>query len=158
MDVELTRATPEQLPIVRNLVAYYVYDMAKVIGWDCSDEGIFGGSDDIAEYWQQGHPETSDGSRWPADVHGSMHFVTVDGSSLTTRNSRSLCSRMASRKPFTQTRCPTLRDSSAMVLRSIVCVLSVKGLAVWHDDESLERIRKDPPSVFRRRAVLKTIS
>ena len=80
MDVELIRATPEHLPIVRNLVAYYVYDMSQEVGWDCSEEGVFGGSDDIAEYWQQGHPETSEDNRWPAEHRGRMFLVRVDGS------------------------------------------------------------------------------
>ena len=78
MNVELTQATSEQLPIVRNLIAYYIYDMSQSVGWDCSAEGVFGGCDDIAEYWQQGHPDTEEGERWPAGVRGVPFFVKVD--------------------------------------------------------------------------------
>ena len=90
MNIELTRATPEQLPIVRNLVAYYVYDMAKEVGWDCDGEGVFGGSDDIAEYWQAGHPETEESERWADGIHGEPFFVRVGGSIAGFANTRVL--------------------------------------------------------------------
>ena len=80
MEVELVQATDEHLPIVRNLTAYYVYDMSKSVGWDCNDEGVFGGCDDIAEYWCQAHRETEESERWPEGVRGVPFLVRVDSS------------------------------------------------------------------------------
>ena len=78
MNIEVSQATPDHLPIVRNLIAYYVYDMSQAVGWDCDEEGVFGGSDDIAEYWCQGHPETPESERWPKGMYGVPFFVRVD--------------------------------------------------------------------------------
>ena len=51
MDVTLHPATPEDLPVVKNLVPYYIYDMSEHLGWPCSSDGRFDGCDDLESYW-----------------------------------------------------------------------------------------------------------
>ena len=40
------------MPIIRNLVRYYVYDFSEHMGWPCSADGKFGGCDDLPRYWK----------------------------------------------------------------------------------------------------------
>jgi predicted acetyltransferase len=52
MDVTLHEATPADLPLVKNLVPYYIYDMSEHLGWPCSQDGRFDGCDDLESYWR----------------------------------------------------------------------------------------------------------
>jgi hypothetical protein len=54
MKVTLHKATARDLPMVRNLVPYYIYDISEHMGWPCSAQGRFGGCDELATYWS--HP------------------------------------------------------------------------------------------------------
>ena len=36
MDVTLHDATEADLPAVKNLVPYYIYDMSEHLGWSCT--------------------------------------------------------------------------------------------------------------------------
>ena len=51
MNVTLHQATDADLPVVRNLVAYYIYDMSRHMGWPCGADGNFGGCDELETYW-----------------------------------------------------------------------------------------------------------
>jgi predicted acetyltransferase len=42
VDVEVTRASMEQKPIIRNLLELYVYDYSEYMGWDVGQHGLFG--------------------------------------------------------------------------------------------------------------------
>lgn len=53
MDVTVTSATDSDFDIVKNLVPYYIYDMAEYMGWDCNAEGRYDGCDDLPEYWER---------------------------------------------------------------------------------------------------------
>jgi predicted acetyltransferase len=53
MQVTLMRATQDDLPFVKNLVPYYVYDISEYTGWDPDSSGQYGGCDDLADYWQK---------------------------------------------------------------------------------------------------------
>lgn len=64
MKVDLIEAKEKDLPVVLNLITYYVYDMSKMTGWDCNTQGIYGGCDDSREYWQSNHPDTRADFRW----------------------------------------------------------------------------------------------
>ena len=79
MNIEIIEAQEEDRPIVRNMVSYYIYDMAESTGWNIKPNGTFGGCDDLAEYWQTWHPE-SGSDRWPhEDWQGFPYIVRVDG-------------------------------------------------------------------------------
>ncbi len=79
MKVELNEAKEEDLPVVLNLITYYVYDMSKSTGWDCNPRGIYGGCDDAREYWQSNHPDTSPEMRWAKGRKGHPFMISVDG-------------------------------------------------------------------------------
>jgi len=51
MPITLHDATSADLPAVKNLVPYYIYDMSEYLGWPCSADGRFDGCDDLASYW-----------------------------------------------------------------------------------------------------------
>ena len=65
MQIDLLQATEDDLPIVHNLVSYCVYEISGPMGWECNAEGVFGGCDDLAEYWWTDHPETPQEDQWP---------------------------------------------------------------------------------------------
>jgi predicted acetyltransferase len=51
-------AARADMPIIQNLVRFYVYDMSEYMGWEAPDSGLFGGCDDLPRYWDQpgNHP------------------------------------------------------------------------------------------------------
>lgn len=51
MTVTLHPATHADLALVKNLVPYYIYDMAEHLGWPCTSEGRFDGCDDLETYF-----------------------------------------------------------------------------------------------------------
>jgi predicted acetyltransferase len=51
MPVTLHRAKPADLPIVKNLVPYYIYDMSEYMGWPTKSDGRHDGCDGIEAYW-----------------------------------------------------------------------------------------------------------
>jgi predicted acetyltransferase len=51
MDVSLHPATEKDLPIVKNLVQYYIYDLSEHMGWPSTPDGRFEGCDDLELYW-----------------------------------------------------------------------------------------------------------
>src|SRR5205809_782930 len=51
MGIEVLAAIERDLPVVRNMTDYYVYDMSEHCGWDFAETGRIGGVDDIADYW-----------------------------------------------------------------------------------------------------------
>ena len=53
MNVTLHEATEEDLPIAKNLVPYYIYDMSEYLGWPCTADGRFDGCDKLPSYWKE---------------------------------------------------------------------------------------------------------
>jgi [ribosomal protein S5]-alanine N-acetyltransferase len=51
MDVTLHKATRADLPVVKNLEAYYLHDMSEHLGWACASDGRFEGCADLDSYW-----------------------------------------------------------------------------------------------------------
>ena len=64
MRVEMSDAETADLPIVLNLVPYYIYDMSEWMGWNCKADGTYGGCDDLPEYLSE---------PW-----GSLHVLRVN--------------------------------------------------------------------------------
>ena len=79
MEVELIKATDKDLPVVLNLIRYYVYDMSKMTGWDCSSQGSYNGCNDSREYWQPNHPDTHADFRWSDNRKGHPFMIAVNG-------------------------------------------------------------------------------
>jgi predicted acetyltransferase len=53
MKVTLHAAKRNHLPVVKNLVPYYVYDMSEHLGWPCRPDGRFDGCDGIEMFWTE---------------------------------------------------------------------------------------------------------
>lgn len=53
IEVTLHEATDRDLPIARNLVPYYIYDMSEYMGWPCTADGRFDGCDRLPSYWEE---------------------------------------------------------------------------------------------------------
>lgn len=53
MNIELTRAQAFELPLVKNLVPYYVYDQSEYMGWNCNAEWRWDGCDELPDYWEK---------------------------------------------------------------------------------------------------------
>src|ERR1700722_9383367 len=51
--VLLHKATAADLPVVKQLVPYYIYDMSEHMGWPCTADGRFDGCDDLETYWSE---------------------------------------------------------------------------------------------------------
>jgi predicted acetyltransferase len=51
MPVTIHRAKLTDLPIVKNLVPYYIYDMSEYLRWPVNSEGRHDGCDGIEKYW-----------------------------------------------------------------------------------------------------------
>lgn len=51
MNVTLHNASSADLPVVRNLTAYYIYEMSGPMGWPCKPNGTFGGCDSLESYF-----------------------------------------------------------------------------------------------------------
>ena len=95
MEIEVLDATEEDFPVVQNLVHFYVYDMSEIMGWPCPEDGLYGGCDDLPEYWWTG--STSEEleainqklgiyisynlhfKRWPVGHQGYPFMVRVGG-------------------------------------------------------------------------------
>lgn len=54
MSLELIAATRDDLPVVRSLSSYYIYDMSEQMGWRCPESGQFGGCDEFFGDWEAG--------------------------------------------------------------------------------------------------------
>jgi ribosomal-protein-alanine N-acetyltransferase len=51
MPVTLHRAKPSDLPIVKNLVPFYIYDMSEFMDWPTTRDGRYEGCPDLEAYW-----------------------------------------------------------------------------------------------------------
>ena len=77
MDIQIIPAWPEDYTIVQNLTQYYIYDFSEFMGWDPSPEGLFGGCDELPQYW--GWDVENEQLRWPKDWVGYPFIIRVDG-------------------------------------------------------------------------------
>lgn len=94
MDIQILNATEKDFPVAQNLVRFYVYDMSKSMGWPCPEDGLYGGCDDLPEYWwPSSTPEQLEKinqqlaisipynlhfDRWPFGYRGHPFMVRVD--------------------------------------------------------------------------------
>ncbi len=60
MDIEVLEATEEDFPVVQNLVRFYIYELSGIMDWECPEDGLFGGCDELPEYWQTHNPLTDE--------------------------------------------------------------------------------------------------
>ena len=76
--VRLVRAGRSQRRIVENLVHFYVYDLAGVMGWPCPKDGMYRGCSDVPGYFNRhDNPRSAAllvqvGTEWAG-------FVLIDG-------------------------------------------------------------------------------
>ena len=76
MNIELIEAKESNLTVVQNLIRFYIYDMSEFMEWDCPENGLFGGVDDLPEYWGR-KPENPHDS-WTDGWKGIPYLVRVD--------------------------------------------------------------------------------
>ena len=95
MNIQILPASVEDFPVVQNLVRFYVYDMSETMGWPCPEDGLYGGCDDLPEYWWPGStpadletisqklaitiPFNKHFQRWPAGHRGHPFIIRIDG-------------------------------------------------------------------------------
>jgi predicted acetyltransferase len=77
MHVALIAAGDDDLPVVQNLVSLYIYDLSVDMGWDCPESGLFGGCDELPQYW--GRAPADPRYRWQSGCKGHPFLVRVDG-------------------------------------------------------------------------------
>jgi len=53
MNIKIINAIPEDFTVVKNLVAYYIYDMSEFMGWNCNTTGQWNGCGDLPDYWEK---------------------------------------------------------------------------------------------------------
>ena len=95
MKIEVLPAAEADFPVVQNLVRFYVYDMSETMAWPCPESGLYGGCDDLPEYWWPGStvadlervaerlsiiiPFNLQFERWPAGTQGHPFMIRMDG-------------------------------------------------------------------------------
>jgi predicted acetyltransferase len=55
--IELTAATAGDIPALRRLMQFYLYDFAAFDGWDIGDDGTYGNLERIERFWEDGDYE-----------------------------------------------------------------------------------------------------
>lgn len=51
MTIDLTRATREEIPVLRRLMQFYLYDIASLDHWDMRVDGTYGNPQRIESFW-----------------------------------------------------------------------------------------------------------
>lgn len=51
MTIDLTRATREEIPVLRSLMQFYLYDIASLDHWDLRPDGSYGNPERIESFW-----------------------------------------------------------------------------------------------------------
>lgn len=74
---EICPPNKDDLPIVRNLARFYVYDMSEHAGFDFPDDGMFEAGESLSNYWGI-RPEAAQ-DQWPAHWRGFAHLVRAGG-------------------------------------------------------------------------------
>ena len=77
MDLQIVEARAEDLAVVQNLVRYYIYDFSEYMGWDCPESGLFGGCDELPQYWGKAPDDPQ--FRWPEAWVGYPFILRVAG-------------------------------------------------------------------------------
>jgi len=54
VNIEIVPAGEADLPTVRNLARFYIYDMSEFMGWPCPESGSFEGCDEFFGDWEDG--------------------------------------------------------------------------------------------------------
>lgn len=63
------------MAIISHLVHFYIYDLSEIMGWDCPDTGLFGGCDDLPQYW--GELPDDPKYAWPSSWKGYPFIIKV---------------------------------------------------------------------------------
>ena len=77
MNIDILPAREGDFTVVQNLVRFYVYDMSEHMGWECPETGLFGGCDDLPQYW--GREPDDPLYRWSEPWQGFPFIVRADG-------------------------------------------------------------------------------
>ncbi len=75
MNISISEA--DDIQVIRNLIVLYIYDLSEIMGWDCPDNGLFGGCDELPQYW--GQPPDNSNYAWPKNWKGYPFLIRVDG-------------------------------------------------------------------------------
>src|SRR5881397_933820 len=51
MKVELRQARPREVPVLRRLIQFYLYDFAAIDDWAIGDDGLYGNAATIESFW-----------------------------------------------------------------------------------------------------------
>ncbi len=78
MNIEVIEAKQEDYSTVENLVRFYIYELSGIMGWDCPENGLFGGCDELPEYWRTQNPLTDANERWPEGDQGYPFLVRAN--------------------------------------------------------------------------------
>ncbi|MCE5323613.1 GNAT family N-acetyltransferase [bacterium] len=76
MNVQIIKADKDRIDVIRNLVHFYIYDLSEVMGWDCPENGLFGGCDDLPQYWAKMPDDPK--YAWPSGWKGYPFIIKVD--------------------------------------------------------------------------------
>ena len=74
---EICPPNRDDLPVVRNLARFYVYDMSEHAGFDFADDGLFAAGASLDNYW--GIKPEAPQDQWPAHWRGFAHLIRVNG-------------------------------------------------------------------------------
>jgi len=77
MKIDVPPAGENEYEVVANLVRFYIYDLSEHMGWPCPETGLFGGVDDLPNYWGRA-PEGKEG-HWPDEWVGYPFLIRADG-------------------------------------------------------------------------------
>ena len=80
MKIEVRQAAEADLPAIRNLSRYYIYELNSACGLDVPEDGQYDICHEVAEYWRPRHPDTQDQYRWEDPAWRGFPFaLRVDG-------------------------------------------------------------------------------
>lgn len=76
MNIDLVRTDAAQAGVIENLIRFYIYDLSTQMGWRCPENGLFGGQDDLPQYWGKPAPEVQ--YAWPEGTEGHPFTIRVE--------------------------------------------------------------------------------
>lgn len=55
MNCELQKALPEHIPVINNLMQFYMYDFSEYMELTVEPNGLFAAYDNLEDYWKEGN-------------------------------------------------------------------------------------------------------
>ncbi len=83
MKIELIPATKEEIPVLRKLMQFYLYDIAALDHWDIRQDGEYGNPERIESFWVDGQYE-----RFIIQVEGILAGFVLTSHKFTDDNIR----------------------------------------------------------------------